>query len=204
MKKIVFLFALIVSALALQAGDYTIASFHAPQAYIQKAKGDNFSFTEPVLWVEIQQGEDKIIERTKGQSVSGNKIDFYFDKKISLANDKFPLVVKIFVGEKKSQEAAMRAGVGAAVGATVGAAVGGFFSGILSFGALSPAGAAGGAAIGAGIGATICGGTILTVKDAREVASFAFDAPEQFIGKHKKIIGNDIISDGQEIRLVIK
>ena len=82
MKKVMLALTLIIGTIALQAKDYVITSFHSPQEYIQKAKGDNFSFTEPVLWVEIIHGENKILERTDGQSISGNKVDFHFNKKV--------------------------------------------------------------------------------------------------------------------------
>ena len=202
MKKIMFALALIFGTIALQAKDYVIASFHSPQEYIQKAKGDNFSFTEPVLWVEVIQGENKILERTDGQNISGNKVDFHFNKKISLADNKFPIVVKIFVGEKKTLERGARAAAGGGIGATVGGIIGGCLAGFCTGGLGAPAGAAIGIAIGGGVGA---GASLLApVRDAREVASFAFSSFDQFIGTHKKSCGNDILTDGQEVRLIIK
>ena len=202
MKKVMLALTLIIGTIALQAKDYVITSFHSPQEYIQKAKGDNFSFTEPVLWVEIIHGENKILERTDGQSISGNKVDFHFNKKVSLADNKFPIVVKIFVGEKKNLERGARAAAGGGIGATVGGIIGGCLAGFCTGGLGAPAGAAIGIAIGGGVGA---GASLLApVRDAREVASFAFSSYDKFIGTHKKSCGNDILTDGQEVRLIIK
>lgn len=202
MKKIMFALALIFGTMTLQAKDYVISSFHAPTEYVLKAKGDNFSFTEPILWVEIQQGENEILERTDGQSISGNKVDFYFNEKISIADDKFPIVVKIFVGEKENLERGARAAAGGGIGATVGGIIGGCLAGVFTGGLGAPAGAAIGIAIGGGVGV---GASLLApVRDAREVASFAFSSFDQFIGTHKKSCGNDILTDGQDVLLIIK
>ena len=201
MKKLLFTLALIVGFTNADAKDYIISSFHAPSEYIQKAKGDNFSFTEPVLWIEIQR-EGKVFARTEGDGISGNKDDFYFHKKIDFPEKNFPVVVKIFVGEKKGLEQAARAGAGGGIGATVGAVVGGCLAGFVTGGLGAPAGAAIGGLIGGAVGA---GSSFLApVRDGREVASFEFSSSDDFIGTHKKSIGNDILTDGQEIRLVIK
>ena len=202
MKKVMLALTLIIGTITLQAKDYVIASFNSPQEYVQKAKGNNFSITEPVLWCEIIHGENTILERTTGQSISGNKSDFYFNKKISLSDDKFPIIVKILVGEKKNLERGYRAAAGGGIGATVGGIVGGCLAAAFTGGLAAPAGAAIGIAIGGGVGA---GATLLApVKDAREVASFAFDSSEKFRGTHKKSCSNDILIDGKEIGLVIK
>lgn len=202
MKKIMFALTLIIGTMTLLAKDYVISSFHAPTEYVLKAKGDNYSFTEPILWVEIQQGENKILERTGGQGISGNKADFYFNKKISIADDMFPIIVKIFVGEKKNLERGARAAAGSGIGATVGGIIGGCLAGFCTGGLGAPAGIAIGVAIGGGVGA---GASFLApVRDAREVASFAFSSYDKFIGTHKKSCGNDILTDGQEVRLIIK
>ena len=197
-----FALALIIGTMTLQAKDYVISSFHAPKEYVLQAQGDDFSFTEPVLWVEIQQGENKIIERTGGQGIGGNKADFYFNKKISIADDKFPIIVKIFVGEKKNLERGARAAAGGGIGGTVGGIVGGILAAAFTGGL----GAPGGAAIGAIIGTTLGAGAsfLAPVRDAREVAAFEFSSAEQFSGIHKKSCGDDILTDGKEVRLVIK
>lgn len=201
MKRLMVALAVIMSAVTLQAQDYILASFHAPEQYVRKAKGDGFSFTEPMLWVEIQQGENKILERTDGQSISGNKVDFYFNKRIKLSNEKFPVIVKIFVGEKKNLERGVRAAAGGGIGATIGGFIGGCLAGFVTGGLGAPAGAAIGIAIGGGVGAAAA--LFVPVKGAREVASFAFSAADTFVGTHKKSCSYDILTDGQELRLVI-
>ena len=202
MKKIMLALVLTIVTIALQAKDYTIVSFHAPKEYIQNAKGNNRSFTEPVLWVEIQQGENKILERTEGQGIGGNKVDFRFDKKVSIADDKFPITVKILVGERKNLERGARAAAGGGIGATIGGFVGGCLAGFCTGGLGAPAGAIIGAAIGGSIGA---GASFLApVKNGREVASFAFEISKEFIGNHEKECGDNILLDGKTVRLIIK
>lgn len=200
-KKTYFVFALIIGAVILHAEDYKIVSCHAPEQYILKAKGDNYSITEPVLWIEVHKG-DKCVARTTGQSVGGNKRDFYFENKISIPNDKFPLVVKILVGEKKIFERGARAIAGGGIGGVIGGIAGGVLASVFTGGLGAPAGAAIGVAIGTAFGSGAS--FLLPVRDGREIASFYIETSTQFVGSHQKLINSDILADGEKIKLVIK
>jgi len=201
MKKIILSTLCGLICVAGYAKDFIVESFSAPNQYITKAQGDDFTFTDPVVFVEICSGE-KIIARTDGQTFGGNKSDFYFGKKVDVADDKFPIVVKVLVGEKKNLERGARAAAGGGIGATIGGIVGGCLAGFVSGGLGAPAGVAIGIAIGGGVGA---GASLLVpVRDAREVSSFYFETPQKIKGKHEKACGNDILSDGQNAILVIR
>lgn len=201
MKKIIAIVMFGLLCGISYAKDFTIDSFHAPAQYVNKAQGDEFTLTDPVIWVEVCHGED-ILNRTDGQSFGGNKSSFYFSREVNIADDKFPIIVKILVGEKEDLERVARAAAGGGIGATVGGIIGGCLAGFVSGGLGAPAGAAIGIAIGGAVGA---GASLLApVRGAREVSSFYFESPQEIIGEHKKPCGNDILSDGQEAKLVIK
>ena len=201
MKKIFAVTMLMTICLASYAQEFVIESFHAPVQYINKAKGDEFTFTEPCVFVEVCSGE-KILERTTGQSIGGNKSDFYFSKQVTVSDQNFPIVVKIMIGEEKNLERGMRAAAGGGVCATIGGIAGGCLAGFVSGGLGAPAGAIIGAAIGGAIGGT--GSLLYTGQDAREIVSFYFENPQNVKGEHKKNCENDILSDGQETCLIIK
>ena len=179
---------------------FVIDSFHAPTQYIQKAHGGDFSFTDPVLFVEVES-KGVAFARSEFKPFKGNVTELNAGKPICYLNENFPLIVNIYVGEKEALERVARGVVGGTSCAIVGGVIGGTITGLLTGGFGAPAGAAIGAAIGGGVGATAS--QLVPVKGARLVATFRFDNSEM-IKTQEKIISDDILCDGQTIRLVIK
>lgn len=193
MKKFLFL-TLLFSANVLSAARM---SFFASSDYIAKAFGDHFSISEPFAFLEIRSG-DKVIARSAGQTLGGNKSKFYFEIKEEIKT--FPVNVVFCVGEKKDVERSYRAAIGGGAGAGVGALIGGIAAGVCSGGLGAPAGAAIGAAIGGLVGGGA--GALAPIREAKEVASFYIKSPDDFKGEHTETV-KDILSQ-EKIRLVIE
>ena len=169
-----------------------------------------------VFFVEICSG-NKIIARTEKQDFTGNKSDFNLSNNVYCLTETFPIIIRAYIGEKEAVERALRATVGGATGAVAGSAIGGTIGGIIgglgtgitTFGVGAVGGAIGGVSIGASIGAaigTFVGGgasfLIAPVDGAKEIESFRFNNFDE-LKTQVKPIATDILSDGQEIKLVI-
>ena len=203
-KKMFGCFLILSSLLCLNimGKEFKLVSVHAPNSYIKTACGDKLKMTESVLFVEVQAGDD-IVWRSRGQSIGGNKSDFYFNQKFEIDDREDSVIIKIVVGEKEAYERSMRAGAGAAGGAGIGAIIGAIGAGIFTGGLGAPAGAAIGALIGGAGGAAVV--QLLPVEGNREVQSFAFYSLYSVSGKHSRDCGNgDILSDGKKIEIEIK
>lgn len=203
MKHIVTLCAvalcLFVHAFAW-AGEYQIETFTAPSKYIKEALGEHWFLSgEAKLFVEVSEGSN-IVYRTKGQAISGEKDLYYFNEKFS--SDANTLLLSVKVARKEGNERAFHACVGAGGGAAAGAAVGATITGVATGGLLAPAGAAIGALIGAVVGAA--GGAIAPLNDAATVTSYLLPKNE-IVGNHvTPCPSTSILSDGQEMTLIIK
>ena len=195
---------------------FTINHISIPAQHMKNIRGNVSSFTEPVFFVEICSG-NKIIARTEKQDFTGNKSDFNLSNNVYCLTETFPIIIRAYIGEKEAVERALRATVGGATGAVAGSAIGGTIGGIIgglgtgitTFGVGAVGGAIGGVSIGASIGAaigTFVGGgasfLIAPVDGAKEIESFRFNNFDE-LKTQVKPIATDILSDGQEIKLVI-
>lgn len=183
---------------------FTIEYFNIPAEYVKKHCSDFSSFVDPVFFVDICSGkkeDEKIIARTKNQDVTGNKCYFHLSNKVYCLSETFPIIIYAYVGEKKAVTKTLNTATGGGVGAIIGGIIGGVGAGVCTGGLGAPAGAAVGAAIGAFIG----GGSayfIAPVKGAKDIVSFRFENFDELKTQVKPIV-NDILSDGQEIKLVV-
>ena len=182
---------------------FTIEYFNIPAEYVKKQCSDFSSFVDPVFFVDICSGkeDEKIIARTKNQDVTGNKCYFHLGNKVYCLSETFPIIIYAYVGEEKAVTKTLNTAKGGGAGAVIGGIIGGVGAGVCTGGLGAPAGVAVGAAIGAFIG----GGAayfIAPVKGAREIEAFRFDNFDE-LKTQVKPIATDILSDGQEIKLVI-
>ena len=164
------------------------------KSIFKKPRETNFLSQNLCFGLKLFMVKIKYLKEQTDRTSAAIKLIFILTKK--------SLLQTISFREKKNLERGARAAAGGGIGATVGGIIGGCLAGFCTGGLGAPAGAAIGIAIGGGVGA---GASLLApVRDAREVASFAFSSYDKFIGTHKKSCGNDILTDGQEVRLIIK
>lgn len=182
----------------VMAENFTIQKLHTPNQYVKNAYTGKAVFTEPVLFIEVLNNNNKVILRTQGQSIAGNKDNYFFNEKLKLEDGNFPVIVKVLVSDKKIAEASIRTGSGAVIGAIIGGTITGVLSGGL--------GAAGGAAIGGLIGGAFGGASVVfaPIQGAHEVTSFYYEKIENFRGIKENTCSGDILLDGKVIKIFIR